>query len=102
VYERVAAQVSAAALAALQDALAAGEIRVVTATSLDIGGRLLELASAALRAALERALWLVPSARVASGLRELGLKATLLRAASAQDQDLVSALLVWRADASLA
>jgi uroporphyrinogen-III synthase len=102
VYERVPAQVSAAALAALQDALAAGEIQVVTATNLDIGGRLLELASGALRGALQRALWLVPSERVAAGLRELGLNAALLQAASAQDQDLVSALLVWRAGASLA
>jgi uroporphyrinogen-III synthase len=100
VYERVPAQVSAAALAALHDAVAAGEIQVVTATSLDIGGRLLELAPAALRTALERTLWLVPSARVAAGLRERGLGAALLQASSAQDQDLVSALLGWRADTS--
>jgi uroporphyrinogen-III synthase len=102
VYERVPAEVSAAALAALHAALAAGEIQVVTATSLDIGARLLELASEALRAALEHLTWLVPSARVASALRERGLNAQLLLASSAQDQDLVSALLRWRADASLA
>jgi uroporphyrinogen-III synthase len=100
VYERVPAPVSPAALAALQDALAAGELQVVTATSLGVGERLLELAPAPLRSALERTVWLVPSARVASGLRERGLNAALLQASSAQDQDLVSALLGWRAEVS--
>jgi uroporphyrinogen-III synthase len=100
VYERVPAQVSAAALAAVHDALVAGEIQVVTATSLGVGERLLELAPPALRTALERTLWLVPNERVALGLRDRGLGAALLQASSAQDQDLVSALLGWRTDAS--
>jgi uroporphyrinogen-III synthase len=100
VYERVAAQVNPAVMAELRARLAAGEIQVVTATSLDIGGRLLELAAIELRHSLEQAIWLVPSTRVAEGLRERGLRAPQLMAASAQDQDLVSALLGWRRSAS--
>ena len=100
VYERVPARMDAPALSDLQARLKADEIQVVTATSLDIGGRLLELASSELRQALDQALWLVPSTRVAAGLRERGLRAQILKAASAQDQDLVSALLGWRSRAS--
>jgi uroporphyrinogen-III synthase len=102
VYERVPASVDSQALADLQARLTTGEIQVVTATSLDIGGRLLELAAIELRHSLEQALWLVPSTRVAAGLRERGLRAPLLQAASAQDQDLVAALLGWRSRASSA
>jgi uroporphyrinogen-III synthase len=100
VYERVPAPVSPEALTDVHARLAGGEIQVVTATSLDIGSRLLELAAIELRNALEQAIWLVPSTRVAAGLRERGLRAQLLEAASAQDQDLVSALLGWRRSAS--
>jgi hypothetical protein len=49
---------------------------------------------------LERAHWLVPGERVAAGIRARGVAAPLLRAASAEDQDLVSALLRWRATLS--
>ena len=100
VYERVPAPVDSQALADLQAHLTAGDLQVVTATSLDIGGRLLELAAIELRHSLEQALWLVPSQRVAAGLRARGLRAPLLQAASAQDQDLVAALLGWRSRAS--
>jgi uroporphyrinogen-III synthase len=100
VYERVPAEVAPRTLAELQARLLAGEIQVVTATSLDIGGRLLEMAAIELRHALEQAVWLVPGSRVAAGLRERGLRAQLLQAASAQDQDLVAALLGWRRSAS--
>jgi uroporphyrinogen-III synthase len=100
VYERAPAQLNAQLLTDLHARLAAGEIQVITATSLDIGGRLLELAAIELRHALEQAIWLVPSTRVAAGLRERGLRAPQLVAASAQDQDLVSALLGWRRSAS--
>ena len=41
-----------------------------------------------------------PSARVAQSLRDGGLKARALLARSAEDQDLVSALLDWRAGES--
>src|ERR1700761_3533398 len=103
VYERVPAIFSAAALEAVQERFAAGEMQVITATSLEIGAALLRLAaivpaplgSAALGSAplelrheFERAHWLVPGERVAEGLRELGLRAPLLRADSAEDQDL--------------
>jgi uroporphyrinogen-III synthase len=100
VYERVPLTPDAALLAGLQERLAAGEMQVITATSLEIAGRLLELASPALRAEFERAHWLVPGERVAAGLRELGLRAPLLQADSAEDQDLVAALIRWRSSVS--
>ena len=54
----------------------------------------------ALRREFERAHWLVPGARVAAALRDLGLSAPQLLADSAEDQDLVAALLRWRAKVS--
>src|SRR5580704_1893206 len=92
VYERVPATVSAALLQAVQERFAAGELHVITATSLEIGAALLKMASLE----FERAHWLVPGERVASGLRELGLQAPLLQADSAEDQDLAAALIRWR------
>jgi len=110
VYERVPAIFSAAALEALQERFASREIQVITATSLEIGAALLKLAplgvaplgpgSLDLRSEFERAHWLVPGERVASGLRELGLKAPLLQADSAEDQDLAAALIRWRSSVS--
>jgi uroporphyrinogen-III synthase len=100
VYERVPATFSAAALETVQERFAAGEMQVITATSLEIGAALLKLASPGLRGEFERARWLVPGERVASGLRELGLKAPLLHADSAEDQDLVAALVRWRSSVS--
>lgn len=100
VYERVPADPSAALLASLQERLAAGEIHVITVTSLEIAGQLLKLAPPGLRAEFERAHWVVPGERVAAGLRELGLQAPLLTADSAEDQDLVAALIRWRSSVS--
>jgi uroporphyrinogen-III synthase len=110
VYERVPTTVSAAALEAVQERFASGEMQVITATSLEIGAALLKLApldpaqlgpaSPDLRGEFERAHWLVPGERVAMGLRELGLKAPLLRANSAEDQDLAAALIRWRSSVS--
>jgi uroporphyrinogen-III synthase len=100
VYERVPTTVSAAALTAVQERFASGEMQVITATSLEIGAALLELAPHELRSEFERAHWLVPGERVAAGLRELGLKAPLLRADSAEDQDLAAALIRWRSSVS--
>ena len=100
VYERVAATPNEAALAIVQERFAAGDMHVVTATSLDIGESLLKLASPKLRAEFERAHWLVPGERVASGLRALGMQAPQLVADSAEDQDLVAALVRWRSGGS--
>jgi hypothetical protein len=44
--------------------------------------------------------WLVPGQRVAAALREHGLRAPLLLSESAEDQDLLAALLRWRSSAS--
>jgi hypothetical protein len=58
------------------------------------------MAGPALRREFERVHWLVPGARVAAGVRECGLSAPLLQAESAEDQDLVAALVRWRSSAS--
>jgi uroporphyrinogen-III synthase len=98
VYERSALPWTQALEDALQARFGAGQIQVVTATSLDIGTHLLKPAGE-LRDALQRTHWLVPGARVADGLRARGLTAPLLTARSADDQDLVSELVRWRSTA---
>ena len=100
VYERVPATPSLAVLASLLDRFTAGAVQVITATSLEIAASLLQLATPALRSEFEHAHWLVPGERVAAGVRELGLAAPLLSATSAEDQDLVSALVRWRSSVS--
>ena len=100
VYRRIPAQPDDSVLTALLDSFRAGALQVITATSVEIAAHLLDLATPALRAEFDRAQWLVPGERVAAGIRARGVTAPLLRAASAEDQDLVSALLRWRATLS--
>ena len=100
VYERAPAIPDAAALTAVQERFAAGEMHAITATSLEVGRNLLGLAPPELRGEFERVHWVVPSERIATGLRELGLQAPLLQARSAEDQDLVTALIRWRTSVS--
>lgn len=100
VYERVPSRPSEAALAEVLERFAAGELHAITATSLESGESLLNMATPALRSEFERAHWLVPSGRVAAGLRGLGLEAPLLQADSAEDHDLVAALIRWRSSVS--
>jgi uroporphyrinogen-III synthase len=95
VYERVPANPGAAQLAAVQSEIDGGRLHVVTATSEEIGSRLLGMLPAA---GLHKLRWLVPGARVAAALRQRGLLAPLVTAASAEDQELVSALVRWRSD----
>jgi uroporphyrinogen-III synthase len=100
VYQRVPTAPSAAVLASLLASFTAGAVQVITATSLEIGGNLLGLATAALRREFERVHWLVPGERIAAGLRGLGLSSPLLQAESAEDHDLVAALIRWRSSVS--
>jgi uroporphyrinogen-III synthase len=100
VYQRVAVLPSAAGLQALQQQFAAGEVHVITATSVAVGVALLQMVPATLRLEFERVPWMVPGERVAAALREQGLRAPLLLADSAEDQDLVAALLRWRCNVS--
>ena len=100
VYLRACPAVAPPELAALESRFERGEIQVITATSVEIGANLLKLAGTALRPHFEAAHWLVPGARVAERLREQGLAAPILTAASAEDQDLVSALVRWRSRVS--
>ncbi|GAC1328953.1 MAG: hypothetical protein NVS1B6_11860 [Steroidobacteraceae bacterium] len=96
VYQRVPAAPGSKVLAALLERFAAGEIQVITATSLEIAGSLLDMATPALRGQFEAAHWLVPGERVAAGVRERGLCAPLVQAQSAEDHALVAALIRWR------
>jgi uroporphyrinogen-III synthase len=100
VYERVPAVPSHTALAALLENFRADVVQVITATSVEIADNLLTIAAPALRSQFERVHWLVPGGRVASAVRALGLSAPLLQAESAEDQDLVAALLRWRSSVS--
>ena len=100
VYERAPAIPSAAALAAVHKQFAAGQIHVITATSLEVGRNLLHMVTPELRHQFERVHWLIPGERIAAGLRELGMQAPLLLAESAEDQDLVTALIRWRSSVS--
>ena len=100
VYQRVPATPSPAVLAALLASFTAGAVQVITATSLEIAGNLLGLATPALRREFERVHWLVPGERIAAGLRERGLSSPLVQAESAEDHDLVAALIRWRSSVS--
>jgi uroporphyrinogen-III synthase len=100
VYRRVPANPSRAVLASLLERFTAGAVQVITATSLEIAGNLLEMATAELRNQFELVHWLVPGERIAAGIRERGVSAPLLQAESAEDQDLVAALLRWRSSES--
>jgi uroporphyrinogen-III synthase len=100
VYQRVATTPSPAVLAALLASFCAGAVQVITATSLEIGVNLLGLATPALRCEFERVHWLVPGERIAAGLRERGLSSPLVQADSAEDHDLVAALIRWRSSVS--
>jgi uroporphyrinogen-III synthase len=100
VYRREPAVPSPAVLTALLERFTEGAVQVITATSLEIARSLLGMAGPALRAEFERVHWLVPGARVTAGVRECGLSAPLVQAESAEDQDLVAALLRWRSSTS--
>jgi uroporphyrinogen-III synthase len=100
VYRRECPRPNAAELGALEARFAAHEIDAVTATSVEIAANLLALATPRLRRAFDAVHWVVPSTRVAQSLREGGVKAPSLLARSADDHDLVSALIDWRAGES--
>ncbi len=100
VYRRECARPSAGELGVLEAGFAARELHAVTATSVEIAGNLLALATPALRRAFDSVHWVVASPRVAERLREGGVKGPVLLARSAEDQDLVSALVGWRAGES--
>ncbi len=100
VYQRERVKYSRQHVAALEASFSAGAVHVITATSVEIALALLELATPSLRREFERVQWLVPSARVAAVLREHGIAAPMLLAASADDHALVSTLERWRASVS--
>lgn len=100
VYQRMPAAPSPVLLAAVLDGFTSGAVQVITATSLDIAANLLLIADSALRREFERVHWLVPGERIARGLRELGMPAPVLQAESAEDHDLVDALIRWRSSVS--
>jgi len=77
-----------------------GAVQVITATSLEIAAHLLDMATPALRREFERVHWLLPGDRIAADVRARGLSAPILRADSAEDHDLVAALMRWRSSTS--
>jgi uroporphyrinogen-III synthase len=96
VYERIPAAPSPAILAGLLESFVGGALHVITATSLEIASNLLDIAPPELRREFDNVHWLVPGERVAAGVRERGLTAPLVQADSADDHDLVAALIRWR------
>jgi len=100
VYRRERANPSSADLSALEALFAEGAIQVVTATSAETADSLLDLVTPALRGELDCARWVVPSERVAARLRDRGVSGPLLAADSAEDQDMVAAIVRWRAGES--
>src|SRR5580704_17253318 len=73
VYRRECSRPGAEEIERLEQRFAAGKLHVITATSLDIGANLLALATPALRLAVDGVPWLMPSARIAEGLRDRGV-----------------------------
>jgi len=100
VYERERVRHGAAALQELETRFKAGQVQVVTATSVEIAAALLDLATPPLRAAFDHVHWLMPGARIAAALRARGVTAPILQAHSADDQDLMAAILRWRSSVS--
>jgi uroporphyrinogen-III synthase len=100
VYRRECPTPKAEELRALESRFERHEIQLITATSAEIGHNLLALATPALRRHFDAATWLVPGARVAGLLREAGLRAALVAADSAEDQELLSAAVRWRSSVS--
>ena len=90
----------AAELGSIAARLRSGEIQIVATSSAEIAAALLALPDAELRREFDRVHWLVPGARVAAALRDGGLEAPILQADSAEDQDLVAAIVRWRSSAS--
>jgi uroporphyrinogen-III synthase len=100
VYRRVPVSHGAAALEALEAEFAAGKIQIITATSVDIAAGLFAIATPVLRRNFDRVRWLVPGERVAAALRERGIAGSILQASTAEDQDLVAAVVRWRSSVS--
>jgi uroporphyrinogen-III synthase len=100
VYRRVPVLHTATTLAALETQLAQRLLHVITATSAEIAAALVEKSTPDLRRDFEHLQWLVPGSRVAAAVRALGIMAPIVEADSALDQDLVSAIVRWRAGES--
>jgi uroporphyrinogen-III synthase len=100
VYERIQAQPSALAVNQIESLFAGGQIRLITATSVQIAVSLWNLAPASLQKYFATAVWVVPSERVATGVREFARHASIVTADSAEDQDVLRAALSWRATLS--
>jgi len=100
VYERRPPAPAPAGLTALTAQFDAGQIQLITATSLDVATHLFALARDGLRTHFENTAWVAPSERVAFGISRLGARLPIIRAASAEDQELVGAVLRWRSTES--
>jgi uroporphyrinogen-III synthase len=102
VYERRPPTPTPETLTRLETLFDAGAIQLITATSLEIATNLSNVGSDRLRTHFLSSLWIAPSERVAMGIAELGVRTAVIRAASAEDQELVNAILRWRSSESAA
>jgi uroporphyrinogen-III synthase len=100
VYIRTTAKPSPQKLEALHTALNEAAIQVVTINSLELSANLVACVTPTIRAALYGLPWIVPSERVAAGVRKLGVRGEIVTAASAEDYDVLAALLRWRTKVS--
>ena len=100
VYERIRVDYSGDELDAAAAKFAAGGLGIITATSVDVATALLDISTPTLRRECERAHWLVPGERVAAGLRAHGVTAPFIHADSAEDHDLLAAIVRWRSRVS--
>jgi uroporphyrinogen-III synthase len=100
VYERIQARPSVSAVTQIESFFAGGQIQLITATSLQIAVSLWSLAPASLQNYFAAGVWIVPSERVAAGVREFARHAAIVTAGSAEDQDVLRAALSWRATLS--
>jgi uroporphyrinogen-III synthase len=96
VYERRAPAPSPSALLTLEASFDSGAIQLITATSLEIAGNLFAVAQGRLRAHFENTPWVAPGERVSAGIGGLGARLPVIRALTAEDQELLNAILRWR------
>jgi uroporphyrinogen-III synthase len=97
VYDRRCARPIPGAVAAVEAEWSGGQIQVVTATSGELLRCLYEILSPEGRLLLARSVLLVGGTRIGAVARQIGLHGPLVVAAAPDDDNLVDALLKWRA-----
>jgi len=97
VYRRTAAHHAPRDIAALEERWTRGEVNIVTLTSVDILDHLLALLSERGRRLLQQTPFVAISERIERAARAKGLVGECVRAAAADDEAIVNALMHWHA-----